>query len=57
MTISIEIYEAHGSHGVSAADAKAHIEFSPSDGYDCEKLAALERDLGQFVTQRLNDAI
>ena len=36
---------------------KVLVEFSPSDGYDCEKLAKLEKDLAGFIDERLDDAL
>lgn len=38
-------------------ETKVRIEFSPSEGYDCEKLAKLEKDLAGFIDERLDDAL
>ena len=58
MNIQIEIYQIEDCRGkVTTVDAKARIEASPSEGYDFRKLCALERDLGQYVAERLLDAI
>jgi len=55
-----QTHEAIGAHGeviYRLVEAKVRIEFSPSEGYDCDKLAKLEKDLGEFVTERLQDAL
>lgn len=58
MNIYIEIcHEAKDGHGLVAVDAQAFIMFSPREGFDAEKIGELERDLGPFVTKRLNEAI
>ncbi len=57
MNICIEIYDARDAHSIVAVDAQAVIMFSPREGFDAEKIGELERDLGQFVTTRLNDAL
>ena len=58
MRIYFDITEATNHKGeIVAVDAKAIIEHSPREGFDNDKLGALERDLGTFVGERLNDAL
>ena len=57
MNIYIDLHCANDAHGICAIDAQAVITFSPREGFDAEKIGELERDLGQFVTTRLNDAL
>jgi hypothetical protein len=57
MNIIIDLYCANDAHGVVAVNAQAVVTFSPREGFDAEKIGELERDLGQFVTTRLNDAL
>lgn len=57
MNIYIEIFEERHGRKISAVGSRARIEFSPSDGYDADKLVTFERDLGRFVEVRLNDAL
>ena len=58
MTIEIEIFHAiYGTGGEISVDAQATVLYSPREGYDPDKIAALERDLGPFITQRLNAAL
>ena len=57
MNIYIDLNYESDAHGVYAIDAQAVVTFSPREGFDAEKIGELERDLGQFVTTRLNDAL
>lgn len=57
MTIYIDLNYANDAHGVCAIDAQAVVTFSPREGFDAEKIGELERDLGPFITQRLNAAV
>lgn len=57
MNIYIDLNYASDAHGTCAIDAQAVVTFSPREGFDAEKIGELERDLGQFVTTRLNDAL
>ena len=57
MNIYIELYDARDAHGVFAVDAQAVITFSPREGFDAEKIGELERDLGPYITTRLNAAL
>ena len=58
MTLSVDIYQMKDVRGITlSVAAKALVEFSPSEGFDADKLAALERDLSQFVEDRLNGAL
>ena len=57
MNIYVDVYEMRNEHEVLEVGAKARMEFSPTDGYDADKIAAFERDLGYFVETRLNDAL
>jgi hypothetical protein len=58
MTLSVDIYQMKDVRGITfSVGAQARIEFSPSEGFDADKLAALERDLSQFVEDRLNGAL
>ena len=57
MNIYIDLNYANDAHGVVAVDAQAVVTFSPREGFDAEKIGELERDLGQLVTTRLNDAL
>lgn len=57
MNICIEIYDARDAHGIVAVDAQAVVTFSPREGFDAEKIGELERDLGPYITTRLNAAL
>ena len=57
MNICIEIYDARDAHGIVAVDAQAVVTFSPREGFDAEKIGELERDLGPYISKRLNDAL
>ena len=58
MTIDIEVVKIFtGSGECAAVDAQAIIMFSPREGFDADKIEALERDLGKFVGERLNNAL
>lgn len=57
MNIYIDLNYANDAHGVVAVEAQAVVTFSPREGFDAEKIGELERDLGPFITQRLNAAI
>lgn len=57
MNIYIDINYANDTHGVFAVAAQAVVTFSPREGYDAEKIGELERDLGPYITKRLNDAL
>ena len=57
MNIYIDLNYANDAHGIFAINAQAVVTFSPREGFDAEKIGKLERDLGQFVTTRLNDAL
>lgn len=58
MNLYVDIYQMKDARGItSSVSAKALVEFSPSEGFDADKLAALERDLSQFVEDRLNGAL
>lgn len=58
MSIGIDIYRTVDSRGSTGPVAvRATILWSPREGYDADKLAALERDLGPYIEARLNDAL
>ena len=58
MSIDISLAPVHDCRGrVAAVHCEAMILFSPREGFDADKLAALERDLGEYVGARLNDAL
>ena len=58
MNIDILIYEVtDGAGRVSLVDVKSTITYSPREGFDPDKIACLERDVGLFIQHRLNDAI
>ncbi len=57
MQIMIEVYNANAAHGIAAIDAQAVVTFSPREGFDAEKIGELERDLGPYISKRLNDAL
>ncbi|MBR4616262.1 MAG: hypothetical protein IKO55_11705 [Kiritimatiellae bacterium] len=57
MNIYIDLYDARDAHGVVAVDAQAVVTFSPREGFDAEKIGELERDLGPYITTRLNAAL
>lgn len=58
MLIEIEILEVKDARGESSdVSVKSHIVFSPNEGYDAEKLAVLERELGPYIEDRLIDAL
>ncbi len=56
MNIYIDLNYASDAHGICAIDAQAVVTFSPREGFDAEKIGELERDLGPYITQRLNAA-
>ena len=59
MSIEVIVYEikrVSDSRTVNVG-VKAYVTVSPSEGYDCEKLASLERDLARFVEDRLRGAL
>ena len=58
MSIEIEIFHAiDATDYVIHVDAQATILHSPREGYDPAEIAALERDLGPYISKRLNDAL
>lgn len=57
MNIDIDLKCAYDVHGVVAIDAQAVVMFSPREGFDAEKIGELERDLGPYISKRLNDAL
>lgn len=57
MNIYIDLNYANDAHGVFAVDAQAVVTFSPREGFDAEKIGELERDLGPYITTRLNAAL
>lgn len=58
MNIDIEIHKAYTGAGETVAvEAEAIIQFSPREGFNADELAALEKDLGMIVTERLNAAL
>lgn len=58
MSIDIEIHKVYiGAGETVAVEAEAIILFSPKEGFNADKLAALEEDLGKIVTERLNAAL
>lgn len=57
MNIYIDLTCANDAHGVIAVNAQAVVTFSPREGFDAEKIGELERDLGPYISERLNDAL
>lgn len=57
MSIEIELRHAVDFHGTNSVNARATILYSPREGFDADKIAALENDLGPYITARLNDAL
>jgi len=58
MSIDIEIHKVRSCTGETVAvEAEAIILFSPKEGFNADELAALEKDLGKIVTERLNAAL
>lgn len=57
MNIYIDLHFANDAHGVIAVNAQAVVTFSPREGFDAEKIGELERDLGPYISERLNDAL
>ena len=58
MNIDIEIHKVYTGMGKTVAvEAEAIILFSPKEGFNADELAALEKDLGMIVTERLNAAL
>ena len=57
MNIYIDLNYANDAHGIAAIDAQAVVTFSPREGFDAEKIGELERDLGPYISKRLNDAL
>jgi hypothetical protein len=57
MNIYIDLNYASDAHGICAIDAQSVVMFSPREGFDAEKIGELERDLGPYITTRLNAAL
>jgi hypothetical protein len=59
MSIDIEIqdYKLFSQKETQTVRVFAMIQYSPSEGYDADKLAALECELGPYIEKRLNDAL
>lgn len=58
MTIDIHLHECLDAYRrVAAVDVAVVITHSPREGYDNDKLGELERDLGPYISKRLNAAI
>ena len=58
MSIDLDIYTGKDARGrITAVDVRATILSSPREGFDADRLAALECDLGTFITGRLNCAL
>ena len=58
MNIEIIVYQViDGTGRTLNVDAKAEIAYSPREGYNADKIAALERDLGSFIYTRLKAAL
>ena len=58
MNIDIAIWEMTNATGrVLSVDVKSTIMYSQREGFNAEKIAGLERDIGLFVKERLNAAI
>ena len=57
MNIYIDLNYANYENGIAAINAKAIVTFSPREGFDAEKIGELERDLGPYISKRLNDAL
>ena len=57
MTIDLDFRYATASGNLCAVDVEATIRFSPREGWDAEKIGELERDLGPYISKRLNDAL
>ena len=58
MIISIYPHQTTDHKGkVVGVYIRASVEFSPREGYDAEKIAELERDLGPYIETRLWDAL
>jgi hypothetical protein len=58
MDIDIAIREMTDAAGrVCSVDVKSTIMYSPREGFNADKIAGLERDIGLFVKERLNSAI
>ena len=58
MSIDLDIYRGIDANGAACAiDVQATILFSPREGYNADKIAALEHDLGPFIAARLTDAL
>ena len=50
-------HDARGFVGNYCYGTRVVIEHSPSEGFDNEKLGALEKSLSEYVTEKLRDAI
>jgi hypothetical protein len=58
MIIEISLREANGCDGkLRAVSSKVSLLLSPSEGVDASKLETFEKDVEEFVDQRLNAAI
>ena len=57
MNIYTDLNYANDAHSVVAVDAQAVVTVSPREGFDAEKIGELERDLGPYITTRLNAAL
>lgn len=58
MRIDVDLHEAHRLDGtILCVHPMVTIEHSPREGFDNEKLLALETKLTEIVTDGLNDAM
>ena len=58
MSIDLDIYSSVDAYGAACSvEVQATVLYSPREGFDPDKIAALERDLGPYITTRLNDAV
>ncbi len=58
MSIDLDVYNSVDAYGaVCCVDVRATISLSPREGFDVEKIGELERDLGPYISKRLNDAL
>jgi hypothetical protein len=58
MIMDISLHEMNGYDGrLRAISSKVSLLLSPSEGVDASKLETFEKDVEEFVDQRLNAAI
>jgi len=58
MNIILDTFQQKDHAGrIACLQVSVAIEHSPREGFDNDAVAALERDLGEYITSRLNAAL